>query len=92
MPMTVSRFINELPEKNIDYVRPKDEYSSPSKSLVKDVKYKRGQLVHHSLFGKGKVIEVEGEGSESKISVIFHGNIRKKLIAKYANLKILYSQ
>ena len=46
--------------------------------------------MHHSLFGKGKILEVEGQGNESKLSVIFHGNVRKKLIAKYANLKIVY--
>ena len=90
MPMTVSRFINELPEKNIDYIRPKNDFTSSTKSVLKDVNYKRGQIVHHSLFGKGKIIDVQGEGQESKISVIFHGNVRKKLIAKYANLKIVY--
>ncbi len=91
MPMTVSRFINELPEKNIDYIKPKNDFISSTKSVIKDVNYKRGQIVHHSLFGKGKIIDVQGEGNESKISVIFHGNVRKKLIAKYANLKIVYN-
>ena len=91
MPMTVSRFINELPEKNIEYIKPKSDFEFSSKSVLKDETYKKGQLVHHSLFGKGKIIDVEGEGSQSKISVIFHGNVRKKLIAKYANLKILYN-
>ncbi len=90
MPMTVSRFINELPEENIDYIKPKNEFASSTKSVLKDVNYKIGQIVHHSLFGKGKIIHVQGEGQESKISVIFHGNVRKKLIAKYANLKIVY--
>ena len=90
MPMTVSRFINELPEKNIEYIKPKSDFGVSSKSVLKDVSYKKGQLVHHSLFGKGKIVDVEGEGTQSKISVIFHGNVRKKLIAKYANLKIVY--
>ncbi len=90
MPMTVSRFINELPEKNIEYIKPKSDFGFSSKSVLKDVTYKKGQLVHHSLFGKGKIVDVEGEGAQSKISVIFHGNVRKKLIAKYANLKIVY--
>jgi DNA helicase-2/ATP-dependent DNA helicase PcrA len=91
MPMTVSRFINELPEKNIEYIKPKSDFGFSSKTVLKDVTYKKGQLVHHSLFGKGKIIDVEGEGAQSKISVIFHGNVRKKLIAKYANLKIVYN-
>ena len=90
MPMAVSRFINELPEENIEYIRPTNDFENSSRSVLKDVNYKRGQLVHHSLFGKGKILEVEGQGNESKLSVIFHGNVRKKLIAKYANLKIVY--
>ena len=48
-------------------------------------------MVEHTLFGKGKIIYVEGGGSESKLTVMFHGNVQKKLIAKYANLKIVYS-
>ena len=91
MSMTVSRFINELPDGNIDYIRPKNEFNFSSKTVLKDIKYKKGQLVYHSLFGKGKIIDVEGEGNESKLSVIFNGNVRKKLIAKYANLKIVYN-
>ena len=89
MPMLVSRFITELPEENIQYI--KSDYESRKMNIIsKDISYKVGQLVQHSLFGKGKIVEVQGEGNESKVSVIFHGNIRKKLIAKYANLKIVY--
>jgi len=89
IPMVVSRFINELPDQHIEYLESKTRFDN-SKSILKDPEYKKGQLVQHSLFGKGKIINVEGIGSESKLSVLFHGNIHKKLIAKYANLKILY--
>ena len=89
IPMLPSRFINELPDEHIEYLHSK----SPAyglKTILKDVDYKKGQIVQHSLFGKGKILNVQGAGSESKISVVFHGNVHKKLIAKYANLKILY--
>ena len=59
-------------------------------SEKKVVKYSKGQIVAHSLFGKGKIIDLDGAGDEAKITVIFHGNVKKKLIAKYANLKIVY--
>ena len=87
--MTVSRFINELPENNIEYLQTNNDFLT-NKAVTKDVIFKRGQIVEHSLFGKGKIIDVEGTGGESKISIVFHGNIKKKLIAKYANLKIVY--
>ena len=87
--MTVSRFINELPENNIEYLQTNNDFLT-NKAVTKDITFKRGQIVEHSLFGKGKIIDVEGTGGESKISIVFHGNIKKKLIAKYANLKIVY--
>ena len=87
--MTVSRFINELPENNIEYLQTNNDFLT-NKTVTKDVTFKRGQIVEHSLFGKGKILDVEGIGGESKISIVFHGNIKKKLIAKYANLKIVY--
>jgi len=48
------------------------------------------QLVKHSLFGKGQIVDLEGSGQETKLTVVFHGNVKKKLIAKYANLEIVY--
>ena len=90
-PMTVSRFINELPENNIEYLKTNNNFIS-TKPIAKDLSFKRGQIVEHSLFGRGKIFDVEGVGGESKLSVVFNGNIKKKLIAKYANLKIVYNQ
>ena len=90
IPMITSRFINELPDQNIKYLTNRNPYIE-SKTIKKDAKYKKGQIVEHSLFGKGKIINVEGSGIESKLTVIFHGNVQKKLIAKYANLKIVYN-
>ncbi len=90
MPMVTSRFIRELPDKNIEYLSNRGSYIE-QKIVKQDFEYKRGQFVEHSLFGKGKIINVEGSGMESKLTVMFHGNIQKKLIAKYANLKIVYN-
>jgi len=89
----VSRFINELPEKNIKYIGNTENVSSFKSpfSEKKVLDYKRGQIVIHSLFGRGKIIDLDGNGGDSKITVIFHGNVKKKLIAKYANLKIVYN-
>ncbi len=48
--------------------------------------YQVGSYVYHETFGKGKVTQIEGSGDKAKISVLFEGNILKKLIAQYANL------
>jgi DNA helicase-2/ATP-dependent DNA helicase PcrA len=48
--------------------------------------YKVGSMVYHETFGKGKIVALEGQGNKMKISVSFEGNVRKKLIAQYANL------
>lgn len=54
-----------------------------------DATYSAGQRVEHAFFGSGKVTRVEGEGPDAKLTVVFQGNVTKKLIAKFANLKIL---
>ena len=46
----------------------------------------RGDKVEHPIFGKGMILAVEGAGDNQKITVVFHGNVEKKLIGKYANL------
>jgi len=48
-----------------------------------------GMQVSHKIFGKGKILSVEGAGPEAKVTVMFQGNVKKKLIAKFANLDIL---
>ncbi len=51
--------------------------------------YQTGQIVQHKLWGKGKVIDVEGIGEKAKLTILFAGNVNKKLIAGYANLKVI---
>jgi len=50
--------------------------------------YEAGMQVGHKIFGKGKILNVEGAGPEAKVTVMFQGNVKKKLIAKFANLDI----
>jgi DNA helicase-2/ATP-dependent DNA helicase PcrA len=89
-PMLTSRFIKELPNKNIEYIGNKN-INFESKPILKDKEFKKGQVVQHTLFGKGKILNIEGSGGEAKITIIFNGNVSKKLISKYANLKILFT-
>ena len=48
-----------------------------------------GQLVKHSKFGTGKVINIEGEGGNKKAIVFFNGIGQKQLLLKFARLEII---
>ena len=50
---------------------------------------KNGQLVKHSKFGTGKVINIEGDGGNKKATVFFNGVGQKQLLLKFARLEIL---
>jgi DNA helicase-2/ATP-dependent DNA helicase PcrA len=67
-------------KKMLEYFNQEDE------SQEEDNNYPIGSRVYHETFGKGEVIDVEGQGDKMKISIKFDGEIYKKLIAQYANL------
>ena len=39
-----------------------------------------GDKVEHKLFGRGTILEIE---SDTKLTIAFSGNIRKKIMSKY---------
>jgi DNA helicase-2/ATP-dependent DNA helicase PcrA len=47
-----------------------------------------GAAIEHPVYGKGTVMRREGEGDDTKITVRFPGYGLKKLVLKYAGLKI----
>ena len=47
-----------------------------------------GTSVNHPRYGQGQVLRQEGEGEEAKLTVSFPGYGLKKLVAKYAGLKV----
>lgn len=48
-----------------------------------------GQVVKHSKFGTGKIINIEGEGGNKKATVFFNGIGKKQLLLKFAKLEIV---
>jgi len=52
-------------------------------------KFRPGVYVEHPRYGPGIVLRREGSGEEAKLTVSFPGSGLKKLITKYAGLKIL---
>ena len=94
IPAAPSRFISELPDALIEESNGKASYSPVNlkhRVSTNTPKQKEpveaGKEVEHKIFGRGRVIAVEGVGESAKLTVVFSGNVRKKLIAKYANLK-----
>ena len=42
-----------------------------------------GTIIHPT-FGRGDVIGQEGSGPDARLTVIFDGNIKKKIVARFA--------
>jgi DNA helicase-2/ATP-dependent DNA helicase PcrA len=55
---------------------------------VKSRKIGRGSAIEHPKFGRGTVVMMEGSGEDTKITVSFPGHGLKKMVAKYAGIKI----
>jgi DNA helicase-2/ATP-dependent DNA helicase PcrA len=45
--------------------------------------------VEHQKFGKGKIVQLEGNGPNRKATVFFNGFGNKQLLLKFAKLKIV---
>ncbi len=50
-------------------------------------RWPRGTKVRHAKYGVGTVLESEGEGEETKLTVSFPGYGQKKLLERYASLE-----
>jgi DNA helicase-2/ATP-dependent DNA helicase PcrA len=47
-----------------------------------------GSTIEHAKYGRGTVLRLEGSGEDTKLTVNFPGHGLKKLIAKYAGIKV----
>ncbi len=61
----------------------------PDESAVPRRPIKRGSRVRHPTLGAGVVLEMEGQGEETRITVFFEKAGKRKLVAKFANLEML---
>jgi len=94
MAASTSRFLFEIPGKYIDNRKKLNNQDSfnqfeSSQKNFNQTQISIGHYVHHKLYGSGKVLSIEGRGENSKITIQFSSNQRKKFISKYANLKII---
>jgi DNA helicase-2/ATP-dependent DNA helicase PcrA len=98
-----SRFLDEIPEELLEvedyaYYRRESfervdldrvESFLPEARTDYDSMLQVGTQVIHSHWGEGKIVHREGAGENLTLIVVFRGGIRKKLLAKYADLEIV---
>jgi DNA helicase-2/ATP-dependent DNA helicase PcrA len=92
----LSRFVRELPDDLIQEVRPKARFTRPGVQAMPNMHRERaeadtglfvGQRVNHARFGDGIVLNLEGQGPQSRVQVNFEDAGSKWLIASMANLQ-----
>ena len=92
----LSRFVREIPDELMQEIRPKANFSRPVMPTSPLIGVDRaeadtglfiGQRVNHARFGEGTVLNLEGQGSQSRVQVNFEDAGSKWLIASMANLQ-----
>ncbi|RVU85424.1 DNA helicase II [Leucothrix sargassi] len=93
-----SRFINEVPDRLIERVRPQaarpnwsNQSPIPSHNIKPDTgnELHIGQAVEHTKFGVGIITDTEGSGSHARVQVNFESSGSKWLVLAYAKLQAL---
>ncbi|WP_424493972.1 ATP-dependent helicase [Salinimicrobium sp. GXAS 041] len=70
-------------------LRPAADSSSNNSDTAEVVKLVEGNEVEHMRFGKGKVLKIDGIGQDKKAEINFENGGIKKLLLKFAKLKVL---
>jgi DNA helicase-2/ATP-dependent DNA helicase PcrA len=93
-----SRFIDEMPSRLIEEIRPRISSSRPyqparpssGRGLVDDRwPFSLGQAVTHAKFGEGTVLAFEGSGEHTRVQVNFPRAGTKWLVLSYAKLQAI---
>lgn len=91
-----SRFVREIPPELMQEIRPRANFSRPVMPAPPRIGRERaetdsglfvGQRVNHARFGDGIVLNLEGQGPQSRVQVNFEAAGSKWLIASMANLQ-----
>ena len=92
----LSRFVREIPSELMQEIRPRANFSRPvipaspqigQDRVKEDTGLSVGQRVNHARFGDGIVLNLEGQGPQSRVQVNFEEVGSKWLIASMANLQ-----
>ncbi|MCP8352049.1 UvrD-helicase domain-containing protein [Candidatus Synchoanobacter obligatus] len=80
-----SRFIRELPQEELEYLRGNNAYT-PKPKVKASYTFQLGQTVSHAKFGEGVVLNYEEDGDNSRVQVRFLNHGVKWLLCAYAKL------
>ncbi len=84
LPSMPSRFLAEVPSKLVRAEaapgRDGDATESPGYGTSQRIK---GIRVRHPVWGVGTVVEAEGEDEDMKLTIVFSGGVRKKVMAGF---------
>ena len=92
----LSRFVREIPHEFLQEIRPKAQFTRTTFSAPQRVKRQQvdngcglfiGQNVNHASFGSGVVLNLEGQGRQSRVQVNFEKTGCKWLMVDLANLQ-----
>ncbi len=84
--MPVPQGIGAAAPKPAPVVAVRQRTGAGSKKAAK--KFGPGSVIEHAKYGRGTVLRVEGSGEDTKVTVNFPAYGLKKLIAKFAGIKI----
>jgi len=60
----------------------------PARAAASQGGLRMGTVIQHPKYGRGTVLRREGDGDDAKLTISFPGYGLKKLVAKYAGLKV----
>ncbi len=69
-------------------VQAKRPEAAPKPLVMPRKKTGLGSTIEHVKYGRGTIVRLEGSGEDAKVTVSFPGYGLKKLVAKYAGIKI----
>ena len=71
-----SPFLKEIPKKYITGFEEEKEKDEKDEKQINKEGFNSGDYISHSVFGKGKIISVEGKGIKQKAKVNFSGEVK----------------
>ena len=64
-----------------------DHVEVPPPGAGEWVRFEIEDRVRHAEWGVGKILETEGLGQDLKLTILFEGNVLKKVLLRYAKLE-----
>ncbi|MHB1566182.1 MAG: DNA helicase II [Acidiferrobacter sp.] len=86
---TPSRFLTEIPDDLVHFVRPREAATGTPRADADPGAMRVGGRVAHDAFGEGVIVDCEGRGEHARVQVNFAHRGVKWLVVAYAGLRRL---